>query len=168
MSTPEPETDRSLWQRRIQRDVPTMTPKEHLERLRYDIDTVLHLQLRSFSDESWLPAADALAEYGFGVIRAWMHTGQIYSEVARSGYGALPPCPSAWLDDDTVQGNAEPTAQAPVLPTVRAAPRQSITLPALFRCFRARWRCCGAWCWRPSWPAGSGRPGWVIRARRCR
>jgi 3-polyprenyl-4-hydroxybenzoate decarboxylase len=32
-----------------------------------------------------------------------MHTGQIYSEVARSGYGALPPCPSAWLDEDTVQ-----------------------------------------------------------------
>ena len=103
MSTPERETDRSLWQRRIQRNVPTMTPKEHLERLRDDIDTVLQLQLRSFSDESWLPVADALAEYGFGVIRAWMHTGQIYSEVARSGYGALPPCPSAWLDEDTVQ-----------------------------------------------------------------
>jgi hypothetical protein len=22
--------------------------------------------------------------------------------------------------------------------------------------------------WRPSWPAGAGRPGWAIRARRCR
>ena len=37
MSTPEPETDRSLWQRHIQRNVATMTPEEHLERLRYDI-----------------------------------------------------------------------------------------------------------------------------------
>jgi hypothetical protein len=43
-----------------------------------------------------------------------------------------------------------------------------VWLPALFKCSRARSRCCGAWCWRPSWPAGSGRPGWVIRARRCR
>lgn len=79
-----------------------MSADEHLERLRYDIDTVLQLQLRSWSDEAWEPVADALAEYGFGVIKGWMHTGQIFNEVAGTGYGAIPRCPPHWFDDDTV------------------------------------------------------------------
>lgn len=29
----------------------------------------------SGSNEAWEPVADALAEYGFGVIKGWMHTG---------------------------------------------------------------------------------------------
>jgi hypothetical protein len=32
------------------------TRSRHLERLRYDIDTVLQLQLQSWSDEAWEPA----------------------------------------------------------------------------------------------------------------
>lgn len=80
-----------------------MSSEEHLERLRNDIDTVLQLQLQSWSDEAWEPVAEALAEYGFGVIKGWMHTGQIFAEVARTGYGALPGCPRAWLDDDTIE-----------------------------------------------------------------
>jgi hypothetical protein len=100
---PKPDSDGSLWHRPIQRSIPSMSSEEHLERLRYDIDTVLQLQLHSWSDEAWEPVAEALAEYGFGVIKGWMHAGQIYTEVARTGYGALPSCPRGWLDDDTIE-----------------------------------------------------------------
>ena len=106
MSTLEPDSDGSAWHRLIQRSIPSMSAEEHLERLRYDIDTVLQLQLRSWSDDAWEPVAQALTEYGFGVVKGWMHTGQIYAEVARTGYGALPRCPREWLDDDTIQSLA--------------------------------------------------------------
>jgi hypothetical protein len=39
-----------------------MSAEEHLERLRYDIDTILHCSWRSWSDEAWEHLADALAE----------------------------------------------------------------------------------------------------------
>ena len=103
MSIAEPDSDGSASHPRLQRSIRPMTPEEHLERLRYDIDTVLQLQLRSWSDEAWEPVADALAEYGFGIMTGWMHTGQIFAEVARTGFGALPRCPSHWLDDDTIE-----------------------------------------------------------------
>jgi hypothetical protein len=80
-----------------------MSGDEHLERLRYDIDTILQLQLRSWSDEAWEPVARALTEYGFGVVKGWMYTRQIFVEVARTGYGALPQCPRDWLDDETIE-----------------------------------------------------------------
>lgn len=102
MSIAEPDSG-SAWPRPLQRTVPSMSTAEHLERLRYDIDTVLQLQLRSWSDEAWEPVASALAEYGFGVIKGWLHNGQIFAEVARTGYGALRRCPRHWLDDDTIE-----------------------------------------------------------------
>jgi hypothetical protein len=106
VSTLEPDSDGSAWHRLIQRSIPSMSAEEHLERLRYDIDTVLQLQLRSWSDDAWEPVAQALTEYGFGVVKGWMHTGQIYAEVARTGYGALPKCRREWLNDDTIQSLA--------------------------------------------------------------
>lgn len=106
MSALEPDSGGSTWHRLIQRNIPSMSAEEHLERLRYDIDTVLQLQLRSWSDDAWEPVAQALTEYGFGVVKGWMHSGQIYAEVARTGYGALPKCPRDWLDDDTIKSLA--------------------------------------------------------------
>jgi hypothetical protein len=83
---PEPDSDGTLGQRGLQRYVPPMlSPEEHLERLRRDVDTVLQLQLRSYSDESWKPVANALAEYGYGVMKGWLFARRIYSEVARGG-----------------------------------------------------------------------------------
>jgi len=82
VSTLEPDSDGSAWHRLIQRSIPSMSAEEHLERLRYDIDTVLQLQLRSWSDDAWEPVAQALTEYGFGVVKGWMHTG---SDLRRSG-----------------------------------------------------------------------------------
>lgn len=32
-----------------------MSPEEHAERLRYDVDTVLKLQLSAWSDDAWAP-----------------------------------------------------------------------------------------------------------------
>jgi hypothetical protein len=107
---PEPDCDGSLEQPDLQRYVPAMlSPEEHLERLRYDVDTVLQLQLRSYSDESWKPVANALAEYGYGVMKGWLFTRRIYSEVARGGFGSLPRCPESWLDEDTIQELAAET-----------------------------------------------------------
>lgn len=73
---------------------------EHLQRLSHDIDTVMQLQLHHWSDEAWLPVADALAEYGVGVLKGWLYTRQIFDQVARHGFGALRRCPDSWLLDD--------------------------------------------------------------------
>lgn len=99
----EPVSHGSTERRRIQRSIPPASKEEHLERLCYDIDTVLQLQLQSYSDEAWEPVASALAEYGFGVIKGWLYTGEIFSQVARTGFGALPRCSQDWLDDDTIE-----------------------------------------------------------------
>jgi hypothetical protein len=40
---------------------------------------------QSDSDESWKPVVNALAEYGEGVMKGWLFTGRIYSEVAGGG-----------------------------------------------------------------------------------
>jgi hypothetical protein len=48
----------------LQRHIPAMSPDEHLGLLRRDVDTVLELQLHSYSDEAWTPVAEAFAEYG--------------------------------------------------------------------------------------------------------
>ena len=99
----------ALPPRHLRRTVPSMSAAEHLERLKYDVDTVLQLQLRSYSDEAWLPVADALVEYGMGVITGWLRSGQIFAEVARTGYGAIPRCPASWLDNDTIESLAGET-----------------------------------------------------------
>jgi hypothetical protein len=71
----------------LQRHIPAMSPDEHLGLLRRDVDTVLELQLHSYSDEAWTPVAEAFAEYGIGVLKAWLYTGQIYFQVTHNGYG---------------------------------------------------------------------------------
>ena len=45
-----------------------MSPEQHEERLRFDVETVLQLQLSGWSDEAWEPVAEALAEYGFSIM----------------------------------------------------------------------------------------------------
>ena len=102
MSTERGEPDGSSQRARIQH-VPQMSAEEHLRRLRADVDTLLEVQLRGWSDESWEPLARALVEYGMGVMRAWMHTRQIFQEVARGGFGGVRRCPDSWLDEDTIE-----------------------------------------------------------------
>jgi hypothetical protein len=50
VSTLEPDSDGSAWHRLIQRSIPSMSAEEHLERLRYDIDTVLQLDVAFTGD----------------------------------------------------------------------------------------------------------------------
>ena len=76
------------------------TAEEHLQRLRHDIDTVLQLQLYGWSDEAWAPVAEALAEYGVGVLTGWLYTREIFVQVARGSFGGLRQCPDSWLFDD--------------------------------------------------------------------
>ena len=109
MSEPEPE-HRSADRRPVRRSIPAMSAEEHLERLRADIDTVLQLQLHAFSEEAWEPVAEALAEYGYGVIKGWIYSGQIFIEVESKGYGAVERCPMEWFDNGAGEELANLTA----------------------------------------------------------
>lgn len=88
--------------------VAQMSPEEHAERLRYDVDALLKLQLSGWSDDVWSPVANALAEYGYAVMAGWLVTGKIYSEVKRIGQ-PVTPCPQAWMDDEAIQTLADET-----------------------------------------------------------
>ena len=85
-----------------------MSPQEHEERLRYDSQTVLELQLSGWSAEAWAPVAEALAEYGFGVMVGWLFTGKVFTEVSKVGQ-PVTPCPPSWLDDEEVTSLADET-----------------------------------------------------------
>ena len=85
-----------------------MSPQEHAERLAYDVDTVLQLQLHAWSDEAWEPVAEALAEYGWAVMKGWLFNRAIFREVAKAG-APVEECPHEWLDEDTVGGLASET-----------------------------------------------------------
>lgn len=82
-----------------------MSAEEHEARLRYDAETVFQLQLNAWSDRTWAPVAEALAEYGYAVMVGWLYTGRVYGEVSAIGK-PVPPCPSSWLDDHTIQSLA--------------------------------------------------------------
>lgn len=91
----------------VQRSVPKMSEEEHLARLRADVDAVLTLQLSNFADAAWEPLANALVEYGFAVMRAWIATGRIFVELVRShSFAKLAPPPSGWLDADEAESLA--------------------------------------------------------------
>lgn len=85
-----------------------MSPAEHEQRLQFDSETVLQLQLSGWSDEAWEPVAEALAEYGFGVFVGWLITGKVFAEVKKVGQ-PVTVCPRSWLDDDEVQEMAGET-----------------------------------------------------------
>jgi hypothetical protein len=85
-----------------------MSPDEHAERLRYDVDALLKLQLSGWSDEVWSPVAEALAEYGYAVMAGWLVTGKIYAQVKAIGK-PVTPCPHAWMDDEAIQTLADET-----------------------------------------------------------
>lgn len=85
-----------------------MSPDEHAERLRYDVDALLNLQLSGWSDEVWSPVADALAEYGYAVMAGWIVTGKVYAQVKAIGK-PVTPCPHNWMDDEAIQTLADET-----------------------------------------------------------
>lgn len=66
------------------------------------------MQLSGWSAEAWAPVAEALAEYGFGVMVGWLFTGKVFTEVAAAGQ-PVPACPSWWLDDEQVTSLADDT-----------------------------------------------------------
>lgn len=91
----------------LRRSIPTLTQEEHLERLRADVDAVLTLQLSGFADAVWEPLANALVEYGFAVMRAWIASGRIFTELARGrSFGKLGPAPEGWLTRDDAESIA--------------------------------------------------------------
>lgn len=91
----------------VQRRVTSCTEDEHLERLRADVDTVLTLQLSNFADEAWEPLANALVEYGFAVMRAWIASERIFKELAVSrSFAKVSPPPEGWLTKEEAESMA--------------------------------------------------------------
>jgi len=78
---------------------------EHLARLAADEDLVRFLQLSNFdiSTGEWRQFAQALAEYGYAVFRAWFGTGEIVRRMALKTVRGRTVLPSPFrLDEDSV------------------------------------------------------------------
>jgi hypothetical protein len=60
---------------------------EHLARLDADAALLTTLELAGFEGRDWNRFAEALAEYGYQVIRAWVGTGTIYARCRQRGFG---------------------------------------------------------------------------------
>ncbi len=57
-----------------------------VDRLEADKKLVLELALKGYSGPPWKLFANALAEYGFAVVRAWVADGKIFTECAKKGW----------------------------------------------------------------------------------
>ena len=83
------------------------TPEaDYLERLAADRDLITVLQLGGFdmSTSEWRQFATALAEYGYGVFRAWLGTGEIVRRLAARTVRGRNELPSPFaLSEDHVQ-----------------------------------------------------------------
>lgn len=57
-----------------------------LARLEGDRDLLLRLQLAGFAGEEWAFVEEALARYGFQVMRAWVVSGDVFTRRAEKGF----------------------------------------------------------------------------------
>lgn len=69
---------------------------DHLERLAADADLILELRRAGYEGPRWELLADALARYGYQVIRAWIRQGSIFARCRERKLRkqAAPPMPS--------------------------------------------------------------------------
>lgn len=64
------------------------TPEaEHLRRLEADQELMLRLTAEGFGGEAWRMLSNALAKYGYAVVRAWINSGLIISKCRSRGLG---------------------------------------------------------------------------------
>jgi DNA-directed RNA polymerase specialized sigma24 family protein len=62
------------------------TPEaEHLRRLEADQELMLRLAAEGFGGDAWRTLSNALAKYGYAVVRAWIKTGLIVSKCRSRG-----------------------------------------------------------------------------------
>lgn len=84
---------------------------DYLERLAADQDLIRFLQLSEFDDSTaeWKQFARALAEYGYGVFRAWLGTGEVVRRLAvRTVRGRTDlPSPFRLTEDEVAELSAE-------------------------------------------------------------
>src|SRR5580700_9622697 len=73
---------------------------EHLARLDADAAVLTTLQLAGFEGRDWNRFAEALAQYGYQVIRAWVATGTIYARCRNRGFGGADIVQPAWAADE--------------------------------------------------------------------
>ncbi len=84
----------------------TTREADYLERLAADRDLIRFMQLSGFADttEEWRQFAMALAEYGYGVFRAWFGTGEIVRRLAARDVRGRSDLPAPFrLTEDEVQ-----------------------------------------------------------------
>lgn len=83
-----------------------------IERLEADRDLVLQLGLRGYRGRDWEIFAEALAEYGFQVIRAWTCSGFIFRKCHERGWSLGEVPESLRLKDDAAELAGETVALA--------------------------------------------------------
>lgn len=82
---------------------------ERIDRLAGDRDLEAELRRDGFAGPNYIAFANEIARYGVAVIRGWIYRGQILAEVARKGFGALPPEPHPGAMVDDAEGLADET-----------------------------------------------------------
>lgn len=97
----------------IQRAQTVSADETNRERLRYDEELVLTLQLYQWTDEAWGLFADWIAGYGYNVITGWIFNKAIYSKMSNIGR-PITRCPDEWLDEHEVTGLAQDTVAAAI------------------------------------------------------
>lgn len=70
------------------------------------------LMLRGYAGPDWLGFANALAEYGYPVMRAWVVTGAIFLRCAEKGIGHLPRVTTMFDPSDADEIAGETVAEA--------------------------------------------------------
>lgn len=113
---------------------------EHLARLDADAALLTTLELARFEGKEWNRFAEALAQYGYQVIRAWVATGTIYAKCRARGFGGADVAEPSWgVDKAEIESLANETValavrgfRERVLMKGRWDPKRGATLKTFF------------------------------------
>lgn len=107
----DPSDDHKTWTSNLAwlADADRDRAEERIDRLAGDRDLEAELRLTGFAGPNYIAFANEIARYGVAVIRGWIYRGQIFAEVARKSFGALPPEPHPGAMVDDAEGLADET-----------------------------------------------------------
>lgn len=87
---------------------------QRLAQLEADTTLMFRLSTEGFEGESWREVYQALIDYGFSVMRAWIVTGLIFTKMAEKGRKVAPPPPRGIPRDDAIELAYDTVADAVV------------------------------------------------------
>jgi len=107
----DPSHDQETWTSNLAwlADADRDKARERVDRLAGDRDLEAELRHVGFDGPKYLAFATEIARYGVAVIRGWIYRGQIFDEVARKSFGALPPEPHPGAMAEDADGLADET-----------------------------------------------------------